>query len=61
MMEIPAIMACAALWHMDPRGIEGPGYLLMLVVGPLTYGWTICGVIEAVGWLVARCQPSVRS
>jgi hypothetical protein len=54
LIEIPAIVICFALWRMDPRGIEGPGYLLLLVVGPLTVGWTSCGLIEAIGWIITR-------
>jgi hypothetical protein len=54
MIEIPAIAICFSLWRMDPRGIEAAGYFLLLVVGPLTVGWTSCGLIEAIAWIVTR-------
>ncbi len=57
LIEIPAIGFCFALWRMDPRGIEGAGYLLLLVVGPLTVGWTSCGLIEAIGCIITRRRP----
>jgi len=54
LVEIPAIGICFWLWRLDPRGIDASGYLLLLVVGPLTVGWTSCGLIEAIGWIFTR-------
>jgi hypothetical protein len=58
LVELLAVGLSVLLWHMDPRGIGGPGYLLLLVVAPFTVGWTSCGILEAVGWVAARLRQA---
>jgi hypothetical protein len=61
LVELFAVGISLVLWRMDPRGVSGPGYLLLLVVGPFTVGWTSCGFLEAIGWITARFRWPGRS
>jgi len=58
LVELFAVGISVVLWRMDPRGISGPGYLLLLVVGPFTVGWTSCSFLETIGWIATRFRQA---
>jgi hypothetical protein len=41
---------CFFLLKEDPRGIAGPGYLVIFLFGPLAIGWIGCGLISLIAW-----------
>ena len=49
-VAVISIAASFALYRSDPRGIAGPGYLLIFVVGPFTIGWLVCGLVNLMAW-----------
>jgi hypothetical protein len=36
---------CFMLLKQDPRGVAGPGYLVIFLFGPLAIGWICCGFL----------------
>jgi hypothetical protein len=45
---------CFMLLKQDPRGVAGPGYLVIFLFGPLAIGWICCGFLGLVGGLFYR-------
>ena len=45
-------VTCFTLLRQDPRGVAGPGYLVILFFGPLTIGWICWGLISLIGWAI---------
>jgi hypothetical protein len=34
----------------DPRGVAGPGYLVIFLFGPFAIGWISCGLVSLTAW-----------
>ena len=49
-------LICFMLLREDPRGIAGPGYLVIFLFGPFAIGWICNGIINLVVWVIARRQ-----
>jgi hypothetical protein len=47
-VAIPSSLIALVLLRMDPRGIEGPGYFVIFLFGPLTIGWICNGVLNLI-------------
>jgi hypothetical protein len=45
---------CFMLLKQDPRGVAGPGYLVILLFGPLAIGWVCCGFLGLIAGVVHR-------
>ena len=41
---------CFMLIREDPRGIAGPGYLVIFFFGPLAIGWICWGLLSLIAW-----------
>ena len=42
---------CFMLLKQDPRGVAGPGYLVIFFFGPLAIGWICWGLFSLIAWM----------
>jgi hypothetical protein len=42
---------CFMLLKQDPRGVGGPGYLVICFFGPLAIGWICWGLLSLIAWV----------
>ena len=45
---------CFLLLKDDPRGVAGPGYVVIFLFGPFAIGWVCNGIFSLVGWAIAK-------
>jgi hypothetical protein len=45
---------CFILLKQDPRGVAGPGYVVIFLFGPLAIGWICCGFLSVLAGMLHR-------
>jgi hypothetical protein len=53
-VAVPVSALCRMLLKEDPRGVAGPGYLVIFLFGPFALGWISCGIISLIGWVAVK-------
>jgi hypothetical protein len=53
-VAVLASALCFMLLEEDPRGVGGPGYLVIFLFGPFALGWISWGVIGLIAWAAGR-------
>jgi hypothetical protein len=51
---------CFMLLKQDPRGVAGPGYLVIFFFGPLAIGWICWGLLSLIAWMFIDGTDSHR-
>jgi hypothetical protein len=49
-VAVLSTVLCFMLLKDDPRGVAGPGYLVIFLFGPFAIGWISCGLVSLTAW-----------
>ena len=51
-IAVSSSLICFILLNEDPRGVAGPGYLVIFLFGPFAIGWICNGILSFVAWAI---------